>query len=183
MLYALCGISGSGKTTLLEAVLQQMPRLARLVTYTTRPPRPGEVAGRAYHFVTDTRFQEVLTSAPLVCPIQYRGYWYGTAEEDIRACQRQATLAVLRPDKFAALALYTPLRGIYLEMLGRETPATPEDWDIVVYRNACDVQLTNVPGQLDLTVNTLVHYLHAQRESAQLQGDIYGPFITPPDPA
>lgn len=171
MLYALCGVSGSGKTTLLEAVLQQMPHLARLVTYTTRPPRPGEVGGRAYHFVTDTRFQTLLTSAPLVCPIQYRGYWYGTAEEDIRVCRQQATLAVLRPDKFAALALYTPLRGIYLEMLGRETPATPEDWDIVAYRNACVVQLTNVPGQLNLAVAELLHYLNGQHESALLQGN------------
>ncbi len=183
MLYALCGISGSGKTTLMEAVLQQMPHLARLITYTTRPPRPGEVAGRAYHFVTAAHFQILLHSAALICPIQHRGCWYGTAQADIRACRQRDALAVLRPDKLAALAVYTPLRGIYLEMLGRETPVTSEDWGIFARRDACDIQLTNVPGHLDLAVTTLIHYLNNHHEDALSQGDIYATPAPNTDPA
>ncbi len=49
----LVGESGSGKSTLSAALTQMSPNAKRLVTYTTRPPRVGEVHGVDYYFVTD----------------------------------------------------------------------------------------------------------------------------------
>jgi guanylate kinase len=161
MLYALCGISNSGKTTVLEATLQRAPYLARLVTSTTRPPRSGERAGRDYHFLTPAQFQARINNGLLVCPIEYRGEWYATALADLRACSRQETLAVLRPDKLAALEVYTPLVGIYLEMLGQQEACAPEDQIILDHQAACSLRLTNIPGHLDQVVTTLLTLLHA----------------------
>lgn len=161
MLYALCGISGNGKTTVLEATLQRAPHLARLVTLTTRPPRPGEVAGRDYHFLTSVQFQARLDGGSLVCPIVYRGEWYATALADLRACAHQETLAVLRPDKLAALAAYAPLVGIYLERIGQQGAYSTEDQIIVAHQAACALRLTNMPGHLDQVVTALLALLHA----------------------
>ena len=52
--------SGTGKTSLSRALIERLQargqRAAFSVSYTTRPPRPGEVDGRDYHFVTETTF-------------------------------------------------------------------------------------------------------------------------------
>ncbi len=164
MLYALCGLSGSGKTTVLEATLQQTPHLGRLVTYTTRHPRPGEKPGQDYHFWSDAAFQTSLATAQLVCPIQYRGYWYATAQADLNTCRQRNMLAVLRPDKLACLAAYTPITSVYLEMVGHEVPATEEDQIIAQHKHACRFVLANIPGHLDQAVTALITILTEQKE-------------------
>ena len=50
------GPSGSGKSTLCERFVAEVPGFARVVTATTRPPRPGEADGRDYHFLTPEQF-------------------------------------------------------------------------------------------------------------------------------
>lgn len=152
MLYALCGLSGSGKTTLLEAVLQQRPDLARLVTSTTRLPRPGEVSGRAYHFIEEIAFHAAVATEHLVCPIQYRGQWYATNVADLRACIQTDTLAVLRPDKLGCLAAYTPVTAVYVEWVGQETPTNAEERLILQHKRACHYVVLNQPGRLDQAV-------------------------------
>jgi hypothetical protein len=173
MLYALCGLSGSGKTTVLEATLQRAHHLARLVTFTTRSPRSGETSGRDYHFLTAVRFQILVGNGCLVCPIQYRGEWYATAQADLRACTQRDTLAVLRPDKLACLAAYTPIIGVYLEMVGQEAPRTEDDQVIVTHQFACRTHLSNVPGHLDQVVTTLLNLLNAP-QAALVQGGLHG---------
>ena len=48
--------SGCGKTTLVERLLERNKRLVRSISYTTRPPRPGEVNGHDYFFVSEKDF-------------------------------------------------------------------------------------------------------------------------------
>jgi len=50
------GASGAGKTTIVEAFLKETPEAARLVTNTSRTPRPGEVDGRDYNFLSREDF-------------------------------------------------------------------------------------------------------------------------------
>ena len=52
------GPSGAGKTSVMQRVYQtcRVP-LVRSVSATTRPPRPGEIDGVDYHFLTDEEFQ------------------------------------------------------------------------------------------------------------------------------
>ncbi len=49
--------SGTGKTTLLKGLMAADPRLRFSISYTTRPPRPGEVSGRDYFFVSPEEFR------------------------------------------------------------------------------------------------------------------------------
>jgi guanylate kinase len=58
VLFVISGPSGVGKSTLVQAAMKRIPGLSFSISATTRGPRPGEVDGREYHFVTHERFQE-----------------------------------------------------------------------------------------------------------------------------
>ena len=62
----IAGPSGSGKTTLTRALVNRVPFLTRAITVTTRLPRPGEVSGEDYHFVSPERFVEMNQSGALI---------------------------------------------------------------------------------------------------------------------
>ncbi|MDD2751931.1 MAG: guanylate kinase [Candidatus Omnitrophica bacterium] len=80
-IFVISGPSGSGKTTLLKGILSDRllrRKLARSVSYTTRPKRSGEKNGRDYYFITAQEFQEKLRSKKLLEWTEYLGYYYGT---------------------------------------------------------------------------------------------------------
>lgn len=53
----IAGPSGSGKNAIINEILRRYPRCTRLVTATTRKPRPGEKDGIDYHFLTQQKFE------------------------------------------------------------------------------------------------------------------------------
>ena len=53
-LYIVAAPSGAGKTSLTRALLEREPNLELSVSYTSRPPRPNEIDGVHYHFVSRT---------------------------------------------------------------------------------------------------------------------------------
>lgn len=56
VLLVLAGPAGSGKTTLCDRMVREVPGFSRVITATTRAPRPGEVDGVHYHFLTSEQF-------------------------------------------------------------------------------------------------------------------------------
>lgn len=62
----IAGPSGSGKTTLTRALVNRVPFLTRAITVTTRLPRPGEVSGEDYHFVSPEGFAEMNRAGALI---------------------------------------------------------------------------------------------------------------------
>src|ERR1035437_7647378 len=62
----IAGPSGSGKTTLTRGLVSRVPFLTKAITITTRLPRPGEVSGEDYHFVSPGRFAVVNRAGALI---------------------------------------------------------------------------------------------------------------------
>ena len=60
LMFVLSSPSGAGKTTLSRMLIERMPGLKMSVSATTRPMRPGEVDGRDYLFVDQSRFKEMV---------------------------------------------------------------------------------------------------------------------------
>jgi guanylate kinase len=60
VLLVLAGPAGSGKSTLCDRLVAEVPGFSRVVTTTTRTPRPGEINGVHYHFFTPEQFDAKL---------------------------------------------------------------------------------------------------------------------------
>ena len=58
-LFVISASSGTGKTTLAKRLLKEDKNLVQSVSYTTRKPRPNELQGRDYFFVTKEEFQAI----------------------------------------------------------------------------------------------------------------------------
>jgi guanylate kinase len=70
--------SGAGKTTLSRLLLERDPAIDLSISVTTRPPRPGEVDGRDYHFIDRARFDAMIERGELLEWAQVFGNGYGT---------------------------------------------------------------------------------------------------------
>jgi guanylate kinase len=78
-IFVVSGASGSGKTTLVRALQASDPELRFSVSYTTRAPRPGEVDGRDYCFVSGEVFLKLIREGQLVEYVEQFGHYYGTS--------------------------------------------------------------------------------------------------------
>src|ERR1700680_956597 len=77
-LYVVSAPSGAGKTSLVKALMEREPRIRFSVSYTTRKPRPNEIPGRDYHFVTVERFAEMAANGEFLEHAQVFDNCYGT---------------------------------------------------------------------------------------------------------
>lgn len=78
-LYIVSAPSGAGKTSLVAALLEADAQIRKSVSYTTRPPRPGEVDGRHYHFVTPDAFERMAQAGDFLESALVHGNRYGTS--------------------------------------------------------------------------------------------------------
>ena len=77
-LFIISGASGVGKSTVLSRVMAQRDDLRFSVSATTRNPRPGEVDGESYYFVTREKFQEMIDRNEFVEYDAHMDNYYGT---------------------------------------------------------------------------------------------------------
>ena len=80
-LFIISAPSGGGKTSLVKALLEAEPEVKLSVSYTTRPPRPGEVNGRDYHFVSPPEFERMLEAGEFLESAVIYGHRYGTSQK------------------------------------------------------------------------------------------------------
>lgn len=78
-LFVLAAPSGGGKTSLVAALLEREPGIRLSVSYTTRPPRPGETDGVHYHFIDEPRFLALKDKGEFLEHAYVHGNWYATS--------------------------------------------------------------------------------------------------------
>lgn len=99
VLLVLAGPAGSGKSTLCDRLVKEIPGFARVVTTTTRAPRPGEVDGVHYHFLTPEQFDEKLAANAFLEWAWVHGKRrYGTLAESILEPLRRGESLVISVD-------------------------------------------------------------------------------------
>ncbi len=81
--FVITGPSGVGKGTLIEQLLERLPELELSVSATTREPRPGEVDGRDYHFLTPEDFDRRVEAGDFLEHATYSGNRYGTLRQEV----------------------------------------------------------------------------------------------------
>ena len=106
-LIVVSGPSGAGKTTVLKKVFARCPLLVSSVSATTRPPRPGEVDGVDYYFLSPEEFAARRQRREfLECfEVFGSGHWYGTLESEVAPRLAAGKWVVLEIDVDGTLAV------------------------------------------------------------------------------
>ena len=108
----LTGPSGSGKTTIAQRLLSAFPQLTLSISATTRPPRPGEVHGRDYYFLSEEAFNAHVAAGDfLEWERLYSGYRYGTLWEEVRRPLRERRVPLFIKDVKGTKSLMQSLEG------------------------------------------------------------------------
>lgn len=97
-LFVVSAPSGAGKTTLVKKLVAADPGLRLSVSYTTRPPRPGEVNGKDYHFVDRDGFEAMLERGEFLESAEVFGNRYGTSQRWVREQMAAGTDILLEID-------------------------------------------------------------------------------------
>ncbi|KAI8608872.1 P-loop containing nucleoside triphosphate hydrolase protein [Chytriomyces sp. MP71] len=106
------GPSGVGKSTLLKRLFAKYPNAFGFsVSHTTRGPRPGEVDGVAYNFVTRERFHELLAENAFIENTEFSGNLYGTSFETVKKVQDQGKICVLDVEMAGVKAIKNTILG------------------------------------------------------------------------
>jgi guanylate kinase len=130
--------SGGGKTTITQALRERRSDVGYSVSATTRPARPGERDGEAYHFVTRAEFERLIAAGEFLEWAEYAGNLYGTLRGEVKRVQstgkhvlldievqgaRQVQRECPPPESIGVFVL-PPDPGTWIDRLvGRETEA------------------------------------------------------------
>ncbi len=82
-LYVLSAPAGGGKTTIANLLLKEITFLKRVITYTTRQPRPGEKNGVDYIFKTKEEFEKLIKEGAFLEHAVVHGNYYGTPKKEV----------------------------------------------------------------------------------------------------
>jgi guanylate kinase len=109
--------SGAGKSTLVNALLAADPGISLSVSFTTREPRPGEVDGREYHFVSPEEFRARRRQGEFLENAEVHGNYYATSRLAIGQQMAQGTDVLLEIDWQGAQQIRAQVRnavGIFI---------------------------------------------------------------------
>lgn len=143
--------SGAGKLTLLNRLRETEAGLASTVSATTRPPRPGEIDGKDYHFLDRAAFEARVAAGAFVEWAEVHGNLYGTLASELDRClatggdvileldvQGMRSLRARRPDTVAVFLMPPSIAELERRLRRRGT----DDGDIIALR------LANAEGEM-----------------------------------
>jgi guanylate kinase len=107
-LFVISGPSGAGKSTVLEQVFDRFEfPLEWSVSATTRQPRPGEVDGKNYHYLSQDEFHRQREAGEFLesFEVYARGYWYGTLKSEVAPRLAAGKWVVLEIDVDGTMAV------------------------------------------------------------------------------
>ncbi len=187
------GPSAAGKSTLVDEMLRRHPSAARLITTTTRAPRPGEVSGRDYHFTTPEDFTARRDRGEFLEWAEVHAHFYGSSREVLRRLridhpivfgvvdvQGTATIKGVLPEARVVFVDAGNIREIR-RRLSERPGTTPEDLERRV-RNAAreerfvteradlvSLVVVNRDGRLDEAIDRLDAFVNSLLTSGQIK--------------
>jgi guanylate kinase len=195
-LFIISAPSGAGKTSLVKALLKTGIDLRLSVSYTTRPPRPEEVDGRDYHFISQEAFEQRLNQNEFLESAEVYGNFYGTSQKwinetilaghdilleidsqgakQVRCAFPRAVGIFVLPPSLEALETRLRQRGQdSLEAITRRLAAAREE---MAHVSGYDYVIIN--EKLDRALQDLTCIIHAERLRISRQLDRHRDLIT-----
>nr|WP_212756208.1 guanylate kinase [Flexivirga aerilata] len=125
----LAGPTAVGKGTVSAYIRDHYPEVWLSVSATTRSPRPGEVDGKHYHFITDERFEAMVSAGEFLEHAVVHGRAsYGTPREPVLRAAAEGKLPLLEIDLQGARQVREQMPEAYFVFLA------PPSWDELVRR-------------------------------------------------
>lgn len=107
--------AGTGKTTLVQMLKKEFPNeVTQSISCTTRKPRPGEVDGRDYVFLTETAFEERVKKGEFLEHATVFGHKYGTLKDAVEAQRSDGKHVILVIDTQGAMELKKKIEALYI---------------------------------------------------------------------
>ncbi|MDP2833538.1 MAG: guanylate kinase [Pseudomonadota bacterium] len=186
-LFIVSAPSGAGKSSLVNALLERDPAIRLSISYTTRAPRPGEIEGVHYHFVSHEAFQERLGNGEFLECAEVYGNYYGTSQRWIDAerdagrdilleidWQGAAQVRHLVPDAISIFILPPSIEELRRRLQGRGTDSE----EVIARRMAAaredvshclEFDYLVVNDQFDTALADLLAIVRAQRLDIRVQ--------------
>jgi len=126
----LSGPSAVGKSTLVRCLRERIPDLRFSVSVTTRAPRPGEVDGVDYHFVTPAEFQQLIDQGALLEWAEIYGGLHrsGTLAEPVRDAVSSGHPVLIEVDLAGARAIKQAMPDVITVFVA------PPSWEVLESR-------------------------------------------------
>ncbi len=149
MLVLLSGVSGAGKDTIKKELLKRMDNVTTMPSYTDRLPRPGEVDGQIYNFVTTEEFEQKIKEGEFYEYSVHHEHYYGTSKKvlnekikdgkiivkDIEVNGTENLLKLLKDDiKIVTIFLRVPKDELRRRLENREEKASIKEIELRLNR-------------------------------------------------
>lgn len=192
LLLVLSGPAGTGKGTVVKSILEKNDKVRLSVSATTRAPRPGEVDGVHYSFVTRDAFERMIADGEMLEYTEYCGNYYGTPKKSVNSMLDEGISVILEielegalnvkrlcPDAVSVLLLPPDYATLEARLRGRGTN-TEEDIKNRLERARIEVAhfsdygyiVINEDGQSSIAADEILHILYAERHRTERNGDI-----------
>ena len=122
-LFVISGPAGAGKTEIVKKLIEKHPDVRLSVSCTTRAPRPGEVDGVNYHFVSEERFRELIDADAFYEWAHVHQNHYGTLKSTVQKELSEGHDLILEIDVqgcLQAMAQDSSVTGIFVSPPSRE---------------------------------------------------------------
>ncbi len=181
------GPSGAGKTSICKALLKELPDTVWSISVTTRPPRPGEVNGDSYQFVSRREFESKQAAGELLESAEYIGHRYGTPRQPVEEAlaagrnvvmeidvQGGMQVAEKMPESVRIFVMPPNMESLRARLEGRRTEAAEQlakrlaeaDGEIAIARDSGCYSHFVVNDVLDATVEQVKRIIEQERKRA-----------------
>lgn len=155
-LFVLSGPAGVGKGTILTEISGKLNNLVYSVSCTTREPRPGEVNGQSYYFISEEEFMKTVEDGELLEWARVHGHYYGTRRDIVERSLEAGLDVLLEIDVQGAKQVKKKIPEAVMVFV------QPPSFEELVRR--LKMRRTETPGQLDIRIENAKKELLAAGE-------------------
>lgn len=190
LLIVISGPSGAGKDAILDGLEERGHEFHRVITCTTRAPRAGESDGVEYFFLTDAEFDDLVATDGLLEHAEVYGHRSGVPRQQVLAALASGRDVVVRTDVQGAATIKQRMPDAVLvfvaptsldELEARIRARGSDDEERIQRRlrtartemsrqSAFDHVVTNAPGKLTESIDTVVDIIARERRMRAAEG-------------
>lgn len=183
ILLVLSGPAGSGKGMVIQSLMKKSSDYVYSVSATTRKPRPGEIDGTNYYFVTKEQFEEKIKNGDMLEYCEYVGNYYGTPKDPVNRTLDSGKNIILEiettgalnvkkmaPDAVAVMLLPPDGKTLRARLEGRGT----EDMETIEKRmnkakdevallDSYDYVVINEENKIDESADQIIEIVNAEK--------------------